>query len=164
MVSELDKQLAALRKVAPRLNAAADEANRVVKMVETALVGLNLGVEAYSSAIEIIPSRRTEPPRRSCDDETVIDQETRRHLAFGRCQGVYCIHVADQLWEGSGRDADYVDETLTPWSSCDRETRLAAFEKLPELLDRLLKEATRVAEAAEKTAKTVRGMTADKGK
>jgi hypothetical protein len=65
------------------------------------------------------------------------------HLGFGRVAGVYCIHIDSTAYHkddygdfnrevGSGKKA---------WSDCDRETRLAAFQKLPELISNLVTKA-----------------------
>ena len=47
------------------------------------------------------------------------------------------------------------------WPSCGRETKLKAFEKLPELLDKIIEEAERLAKAADNTTSKVNAMIGD---
>jgi hypothetical protein len=47
-------------------------------------------------------------------------------------------------------------QNCRPWSSCDRETRLAAFGSLPRLLDVLLGKLAEGEAAAEKALETAR--------
>jgi hypothetical protein len=155
MTSELQKRLRALREIAPRLNNATDEANRIVGMVDNLLKELRLGISAESHCFD---ARREQ----IVDDEDghVTDQETCRHLAYGRVQGSYGIHILETISQApQGGKLEHVDENRIPWSSCDRETRLEAFKELPDLLDLLLKEATNVVGMAERTAEMIKGIT-----
>jgi hypothetical protein len=45
------------------------------------------------------------------------------------------------------------------WPSCDRETKLEAFAKLPDLLDIVIKQAESIAKIAEQTMERVKEMT-----
>ena len=52
-----------------------------------------------------------------------------------------------------------VYEVRTLWPSCDRETKLRAFEVLPKLLDKIIGQAEELAKTAEATAAKVEEMT-----
>jgi hypothetical protein len=152
MTDGLKERLDALRQLAPRLNGAADEVNAVVKAVEKALAEeIELGVAATSSSFRCMPRRR--------GDE---DEEVEWYLAFGRIGDAYGIHVLEQTcreWDQPGWCADPVDERRIPWSACDRQARLEAFEKLPELLDNLARAVEEKLAVAERTAALVRELT-----
>ncbi|MGO9462728.1 MAG: hypothetical protein ACLQIB_57585 [Isosphaeraceae bacterium] len=160
MVSKLNKRLSALGDIAPELNAAADEVNQTIKMVEKTLVDeLKLGVSARSNPISVDRQRVTDKYT-----DLTVDEEVTRYLAFGRVSGSYCIHIVeatDRQGANRGHFDQEVDSTSIPWSRCDRELRLMAFEQLPTLLDRILARAKTILEAARKTQKAVREMTAD---
>jgi hypothetical protein len=158
MVSKLNKSLNALRAIAPAINEAADEANRVVKEVEHTLVReLGIGVSATSEVTR-------EWRRRDVDDDgEATDEEVREYLGFGRVMGSYCIHVVESVYhkDGNGWFNDEVDMTETAWSICDRETRLRTFEGLPSLLENLAEAAKKVAESGKSTATKIRELMAD---
>ena len=161
MVSKLDKGLASLRAIAPSINAAADEANKVVKMVEGVLVNeLRIGVSATSS--QLLEYRR----RATDENGNVTEEETGEYLAFGRVSGVYCLHLAKDTYEKDeyGCFNQEVDSEKIPWSSCDRETRLSLFEQLPSLIENIVEKAKRIAEQASNTAAKVKELIADDDK
>ncbi len=78
-------------------------------------------------------------------------------LAFGRVGGAYRIHVVDttQIDHADGPPT-VINRQQTYWPSCGRETKLRAAEKLPELVDRIIKEAERLADAGDETASRLR--------
>ncbi len=47
------------------------------------------------------------------------------------------------------------------WPSCPRETKLKAFEKLPDLLDKIIEEAERLAQTSDATRVKVEEMIGD---
>jgi hypothetical protein len=159
MTSAFKKKLDEIRAIGPELNSAADEANRIVKEVERVLVQeTKIGVRATTSCFGV--------EQRTVDGET-HKQELRRRLAFGRVNGVYCIHVDDGFYRydeaTEGMDEEVYSEH-TPWSRCDRDTRLAAFEKLPELIDEIVNRAKCVVKTARETAAKVKNLIADDDK
>lgn len=56
---------------------------------------------------------------------------------------------------------DELEADLIPWSRCNRETRLAAFEMLPRLMDEIIIQANRMVESARRTAARVRELIVD---
>jgi hypothetical protein len=170
MTSELQKKLRALREIAPELNAAADEANRVVTEVDNALRDMKLGVSATAGVFD----RSVEPIRDEDgeDDEDEADEddggapryrETLYYLAYGRVQGRYGIHVLSNFFEGdTPRENKYVGCKETEWSGVGRETRMKAFPSLPGLLDGLLEAAKKKLATARNAAQAVKDIIEDK--
>jgi hypothetical protein len=151
MTDELKRRMARLREIAPRLNAATDQASRLVAMVEKFLVEeLHVGVSA-EVCYEDLPAGTDEA-------DQVLRQ--RHLLAFGRSGGSFRLHVVRETVaqdEESAAQTTLSQERIL-WPSCSRETKLKAFEKLPELLDRIIEEAERLAETSETTSAAVRDM------
>lgn len=154
MTDELRRRMARLRELAPRLNAATDQASRLVAAVEKFLVEeIRLGVSAEVAYEEV--------PAGADDDGRVIG--IRHSLAFGRGGGSFRIHVLrETVAEGDGTSARTVlGQERILWPSCAREMKLRAFEKLPELLDRIIAEAERLAGTSEATRARVEEMIGD---
>src|SRR5262249_19858872 len=155
MVDELKKRLSALRTVAPQLNAIADEVNRIVKEVDEELRDMGIGIAAQSGCFTSERSIRHDE-----DTDTDIEEETVQVLAFRRVWGAYQIHVLELVYH---RDPycnnlfrEVVNSTPMPWDSCDRETRLKAFERLPDLLDNIADKAKKAVKAGNETVPKIR--------
>jgi hypothetical protein len=151
MTDELKRRMARLREIAPHLNAATDQASRLVAQVEKFLVEeLRIGVSAEVSYEEL--------PAGTDDDNRVL--RIRHSLAFGRGSGSFRIHVLRETIAGD--DGTSAGTTLAQermlWPSCPRETKLKAFEKLPALLDKIIEEAERLAQTSEATRAKVKEM------
>jgi hypothetical protein len=142
MTDELKRRMARLREIAPRLNAASDQASRLVAQVEKFLVDeLHIGVSAEVCYEEF--------PAGTDDDNRVL--QIRHSLAFGRDGGSFRIHLLKEtidVDDGTSARTTLAQERIL-WRSCTRETRLKAFEKLPDLLDKIIEEAERLAQASE---------------
>jgi hypothetical protein len=155
MTSELKKRLAALRGISPRLNAVTDQVSEIVRSVETTLVEeLRIGTEAKVLF-------HSEPGA-----EAGTSLQT--YLAFGRVGSAgHRVHiltlVVRDIVEDRGTAA--TSETLkaeqTLWPSCSREMKLRAFEKLPDLLDKIVQNAEGLLQTADQTAAKVREMVGD---
>ena len=151
MTDELKRRMARLREIAPRLNAATDQASKLVTQVEKFLVDeLHIGVSAqvcYEDA----------PAGIDDDDHALSIQHS---LAFGRVGGILSRsrgHGNGGLDDGSSPRTVLSQERVL-WPSCGRETKLKAFEKLPELLDKIIEEAERLARTADDTTSKVNAM------
>jgi hypothetical protein len=144
MTDELKKRMQRLRALAPRLNSATDQATNLVGLVEKFLVEeLHIGISAEVSYEEL--------PAGTDDDDHEL--RIRHSLAFGRSGGSFRIHVVREtvaVDDVASARATLEQERIL-WPSCTRETKLKAFEKLPELLDRIIEEAERLAETSETT-------------
>jgi hypothetical protein len=146
MADELKERLAKLREIAPRLNSATDQTSQMVASVERFLVEeLHLGISAESSEFNSWYAGR---------DDDGNPRSVRQTLAFGRVGSGYRIHVVDSMGfrDDHGRWQELATRQQTPWPSCGREIKLRAVEKLPELLDTIVREAERLAETAGATA------------
>jgi hypothetical protein len=127
----------------------------LVSIVEKLLVEeLHIGISAESAEFNSWPAGQ--------DDEgnSLIVRQT---LAFGRVGASYRIHVVDEtgIVDDDGRWQELLSRNQTPWPSCGRETKLRAIERLPELLDSIIKEAERLAETADETASRIEEMIGD---
>jgi hypothetical protein len=146
--------MARLREIAPRLNAATDQASKLVTQVEKFLVDeLHIGVSAQV-CYEDVPSGID-------DDDHALS--IRHSLAFGRAGGSFRIHVVTEtavVGDGSA-PRTILSTEWTLWPSCSRETKLKAFEKLPMLLDKIIEEAERLARTADDTTSKVNAIIGD---
>jgi hypothetical protein len=144
MTDELKRRLAKLREIAPRLNAATDQASKLVAQVEKFLVEeLRIGVSAEVCYEEL--------PAGTDDGNHAL--RIRHSLAFGRSGGSFRIHVVTEtvaVDDGFPGGTTLSQERML-WPSCPRETKLKALEKLPELLDKIIEEAERLAQTSETT-------------
>jgi hypothetical protein len=144
MMNELKWRMAKLREIAPRLNAATDQASKLVAKVERFLVDeIHIGVPA-EVYYEELPAGKDDSDHVLC---------VRHALSFGRTGGSFRIHVLSETVapdEGARARTTLAQERIL-WPSCPRETKLKAFEKLPELLDKILEEAERLAQTSEAT-------------
>jgi hypothetical protein len=152
MSNELKKRIAALRGISPRLNSVTDQVSEIVRTVEKTLVEeLNIGIEASVKF-------HTEPSA----EKDVFREHS---LAFSRVASAgYRINVTTRTIRDSNEQvsitssAEPVHEEQILWPSCSREIKLRAFDKLPELLDAIIKNAEGLRETAERTAAKIREM------
>src|SRR5262249_18058801 len=142
MMDELKRRMAKLREIAPRLNVATDQASKLVAQVERFLVEeLHIGLSAEVCYEEV--------PAGTDDDNQTL--RIRHSLAFGRGGGSFRIHVLREtvaVDEGTSARQTLAEERIL-WPSCTRETKLKAFEKLPDLLDKIIEGAERLTQASE---------------
>jgi hypothetical protein len=158
MTSALKKKLDEIRAIAPELNSAIDEANGIVKhvekvLVEEAAIGVSAEADAFLTRMEASTAFL---------EEQVVEKLVRYRLCFGRVNGAYCINVMrTEYGDFNGAFTREEDSDLTPWSSCDRDTRIAAFEKLPQLIDVIIDKARKLAESTKRTVDVVRELIMD---
>ena len=151
MAEELRDKMASLRIHRPRLNASTAEAGKVVQEVEALLESLGVGIPA-----EVRIGTRIGRD----DDGRAI--ETERAFAYDRLGGKYRLMVIERFFIDGDGDGEYEtsigDDDGTAWGSLPRARKLESFAKLPELLDKIVDEARRLAELADKTVAEVRGV------
>ncbi len=155
MTSKLLKRISALRGINPRLNAVTDEVTEIITTVEKTLVDeLKIGIDASQWF------------------QTEFGGEegnTREYyLSFNRVGAAgFRIHVAiltvrDTSEEtGKAGTRETLNEERILWTSCGREIKLKAFEKLPELLDSIIAGAERLVQTADLTATKIKQMVSD---
>src|SRR5262245_24488151 len=117
MANALAQSLARVRTSANRLNQLTDDAARTVREVEDLLRECSVGIEAWVVV--------DQPPQVS---------EEFKSLGYSRWGQQFRIVVAH------GREDDPTDATVKPWSDWDRATKLESIEKLPELIEAIVKE------------------------
>ncbi len=176
MSNELKKRIAALRGMSPRLNSVTDLVSEIVKSVEKTLVEeLNIGIEAsvkflsepigqtgvsrehylafnrvgsagYRLHVAIRTVRDTAPQPGVSDTSGTLNEEEVVEILEGA--------ASDTASGASGT----LNEEQVLWPSCSREMKLRAFDKLPELLDRIVKNAEGLLQTAELTASRIKEM------
>ena len=152
MGNELKKRIAALRGISPRLNSVTDQVSEIVRSVEKTLVEeLNIGIDG---SVKFHSERSGDPG---------VSHE--HFLAFNRVASAgYRFHIAiltvrDSPPQPGGRDAPRtLNQEQILWPSCSREMKLRAFDKLPELLDQIIKNAEGLLQTAELTAARIKEM------
>ncbi|MFH1108734.1 MAG: hypothetical protein V1790_06020 [Planctomycetota bacterium] len=155
MTEELKNHIERIRSLSPKLNEATDQAAAIVDRVEKFLsdecsVGITARVR-FTDAVE------REAPRKGLS-ETL-------YLVYERIAGKFRVGVAVEWW---GQKAvnfsisfltpERIKREVTAWPSVDRETKLAAFEKLPEVLQEIAEKtekATASVGAAAKSAEAI---------
>ena len=125
VVERLREQFPRVRELSAQLNEHSDEATRVVALTETFLsetsgVGVEADITLESNAV-------SEPPT------------WERLLRYGRFHdGKFRVFIADRDYEERDPYNDGPSETWTAWSNCAREVRLKAYDRLPELVERVI--------------------------
>ena len=152
MTKELREKMERLRAVAPKLNAATDEAAKVVDEVERFLGELSLGVAA--SAPNPFRSESWK------DEDGARQYAADFRLAYGRCAGKLRIYVERDAYEvdDTGEWHRDIEKEAFVWSSRNRDEKLDAFAQLPALLDAIADRAESLTSKAAETAATVRGL------
>jgi len=157
MTNELLRRLAALRGINPRLNSVTDQVTEIVATVEKTLVEeLKIGIDANQWFLT------------EFGGESGTSREY--YLAFNRVGSAgFRIHVAivtvrDRADEtGKAGAQEKLNEERILWSSCSREMKLKAFEKLPELLDSVISGAESLMQTADETASKIKQMVGEEG-
>ena len=144
--------LSAPRGINPRLNSVTDQVTEIVRSLEKTLVDeLKIGIDASEWFM-------SEP-----GGEPGVTRE--HYLAFSRVGSAgyrinVCIVTTRQKPEAGTESAPSarLNEERVLWSSCSRELKLKASEKLPALLDNIIKNAERLLKTADDTAATIKEM------
>ncbi len=150
MPDAVDAALKQLASVSHTLNEVSDRLSKSLADVESALCAYKLGVSAW---VELRKGKELSEP--GSDECTVVHQ-----LGYGKYKGKWGLLVAcycEETFEGEFDEEQFLRDA-------PRETRLAAVEKLPDLLKALTTEASQVAEEAAKKAEKVRQIAASLGK
>lgn len=163
MTSELRAKLAKLRAVAPQLNEATEEANRIVSVVERFLgEELSLGIGESTGFYENYQMASDDQDEDE-DDPAAWKVYRRSYLEYGRIGGKYRIFITQQTVRdidphSNSDEMKILATEEIAWSSCPREVKLRAFTKLPELLEAIVDQALELTAEAAKTAETVRDL------
>ncbi len=153
MTHELMKRLSALRGINPRLNSVTDQVTEIVRSVEKTLVDdLKIGIDGREWFM-------SEP-----GGEPGVTRE--HYLAFSRVgsagyrMNVCIVTVREKSPEPGTEAAAFTgqSEERILWSSCSRELKLKASEKLPALLDNIIKNAEALLQTADVSAATIKEM------
>jgi len=153
MADTLDDALKQLSAVSSSLNQASDKLSQHLAEVETSIGTYKLGVSVW---IDLRKEKQWSDPGTDgrCYEWTAVDL-----LGYGKLKGKWGLLVAsycEETFEGDAKECFLRD--------APRDTRLAAVEKLPDLIKALTKEAAKVAEDATKKAERTRQIAAGLGK
>jgi hypothetical protein len=176
MSNELKKRIAALRGISPRLNSVTDQVSEIVKSVEKTLVEeLNVGIEASVKFLSEPVGQTGVSREHFLAFNRVGSAGYRLHVAIRTIgdstpepgvSGTSTILNEEQVVQilkgaavdtVSGTSATLNEEQVL-WPSCSREMKLRAFDKLPELLDQIIKNAEGLLKTAELTAARIKEM------
>lgn len=154
MTNAVDAALKQLTSVSHSLNQVSDQLSKSLADVESALSAYKLGVTAW------VELRREKELSEPDSDGRRYEWTVVHRLGYGKHKGKWGLLVAaycEETFEGEYDEEQFLRDA-------PRETRLAAVEKLPDLLKALAKEATQVAEEAAKKAEQARQIAAGLGK
>jgi len=144
MTEELRKSIERIRSLAPDLNKATDEAQKVVARVEQFLDGCGIGVTAEAQF---------------SNEDLDENMSRQRQLSYARVAGKFRIAVTATLCEMLENTTKFMPDEDNPpiaWGSCPRDIKLESFGRLPELLEKIADRASELSQAATDTTKTVK--------
>ncbi len=176
MSNELKKRIAALRGISPRLNSVTDQVSEIVKSVEKTLVEeLNIGIDASVKFLAEPVGETGVSREHYLAFSRVGSAGYRLHVAIrivrdstpqpgvSTSSGMLDEEEVVQILKGAALDtaagsSGTLNEEQVLWPSCSREMKLRAFDKLPELLDKIIKNAEGLLQTAEVTAARIKEM------
>lgn len=122
------KQLSA---VSQTINDASDELNEQIRTIEAALASYNLGVSAWVRVRDV--------PQREYSNGQLTEYTQTESLGYDRHKGKWCLRV--------GAWCPEFERDLGDWVLLDapREMRMYALEAIPQLLEKLFLEASKLA-------------------
>jgi hypothetical protein len=143
----LRDKVATLQAVIPKLNVSTARATDIVKMVDSMLSNMNVGIPARVHMSE---------EQAQNDDGETIEENT--FLVYKRMGGKFRIGllVKYTLADQHGNlTVDGGDDSGTPWVSLPRHLKLKSFSWVPDLLQAITDSATRLSEETEETVNRV---------
>ncbi|MDA2937993.1 hypothetical protein MYX75_07000 [Acidobacteria bacterium AH-259-A15] len=142
MTNKVDAALERLASFTQTLNEASDKLSVQIAAIESALSEYKLGITAWVNL-------KREQDFSEADDKGVRHQLTYvEQLGYGKHKGRWGLLVSwfwEELLDPYNLDQSFLRDT-------SRETRLAAIEKLPDLLEALAQKAAKVTEETTKKA------------
>lgn len=139
-IQKIQTNFQALSAVASTLNAASDEFTRVVGALDEALKKLNIGLTVWVSFAD-----------RSPHDPSLYDVDQIGYHKVGSKWGIALRHI----W-GEEQYDDHHEEGPWLFSDAPREMRLRSIDKIPEVIEKLVKEASNTTKAIQEKTKEVR--------
>jgi hypothetical protein len=145
-MSAISLSISKLRELAPALNKACDDAAKIVQEIEDLLnKELNLGIQATVS----VSSTDVTPERTE-----VIRLAHRRVKGRFRIAVVQATHLT-YVDESQTLSEPWEEHEVTPWAECARDVKLETFARLPQLLEKIIKNAETAHAAVEKAKSAV---------
>ncbi len=147
MADKVEATLKQLASISQSLNEVSDLLSNRIAEVEAALREYKLGVEAW---VDLARERETS----KADDGRIYDLTCVQRLGYGKQNGKWGL-LAVEYYEEFDEEPEAIFLRDAP-----RETRLAAVEKLPDLLKALAEKAAKVSEEVTKKAEQARQIAA----
>ncbi len=147
MADKVDTTLKELTAVSNSLNQVSDQLSRQIAELESALRELNLGVTAFVTFSK-------EQIEYKMEDGKVYVDHCNQDVGYGRLNGKWGLMVL--TWYDSSDDSDSMKETFL--REAPREIRLAAMDKIPELLKALSEQAQKLTQEASKKAAQIKSI------
>jgi hypothetical protein len=148
MTAELKKSVDKLRSLSPQLNAAAEQASRVVQLVETFLndeckAGMPCSVTVWTK----MPDH---------EQYATVDDFEGLLLGYDRVGGKFRIVVQSNTKElNHETEKDEITVNVTPWSDSPKAEKLKSFARLPMLLENIASEIEYSIKSTGETAATI---------
>jgi len=142
MTEELTSHMERIRSLSPKLNKATDQAAGIVDRIEKFLSDeCSIGISAAIPFLDVSTGRKS-----LCEVSSLVYERIAGKFRVGIVVQTYRENVTDL--QTNSLTTESVKREVAAWSSADRETKLASFEKLPEMLKE-------IAEKAEKATASV---------
>jgi len=142
-IAAVQKHFQALSGVSSSLNTASDELTRAVAVLDEALRKLNIGLTAWVIFAKIVVEEYPE----------IYDSQQIGYCKVNGTWGIALRHISGDEERGEHNEDG-------PWlfSDASREMRLQAVEKIPELIEALVKEASETTRKIQEKTKQVRDL------
>jgi methyl-accepting chemotaxis protein len=145
-IAKVQTRFQELSTLASSLNTASDELTKVIGTLDEALKKLNVGLTVW------VPSR----VRGDETDHQFYDQD---QIGYAKVSGTWGI-VLRRIWGNEAFDDDHHEDGPWLFKDAPRELRLAAADKIPELIEALAKAASTTTREVQEKTKQVRELAA----
>jgi hypothetical protein len=142
-IAKIQTSFQALSEIAPALNTASDELTKTVSYLDEALKKLNVGLAAWVTF-----------NTRGCEEEPQAFDEDQ--IGYSKVNGVWGIALR-RMWGDPARD-EYGHEGPWLFNDASREMRLLSIDKIPEVIEKLAKDALNTKKKVEEKTKEVRAL------
>jgi hypothetical protein len=125
-IAKIQTSFQALSEIAPELNTASDELTIAVSYLDEALKKLNIGLAAWVA----FQTRGYEDAPQAYDED---------QIGYSKVNGVWGIALR-HIWGDPGRD-EYGHDGPWLFNDASREMRLQSIDKIPDVIEKLAKDA-----------------------
>jgi hypothetical protein len=140
-IAKIQTSFQALSEIAPALNTASDELTKTVSYLDEALKKLNVGLAAWVT----FNARGDENEPQAYDED---------QIGYSKVNGVWGIALR-RIWGDPARE-EYGHDGPWLFNDASREMRLQSIDKIPEVIEKLAKDALSTKKKIEEKTKEVR--------